>query len=89
MTPTGITLNQSSLSLEVGGTATLTATVTPSNVEDKSVQFISSNTGVATVTPVMGKVTAVSAGTATIKGITSNGKEAICNVTVTEASGGA
>lgn len=81
-------MNKTTLSLEVGGTETLTATVAPSDAEDKSVQFSSSDTAIATVTPVQGKVTAVAAGTSTITVTTVNGKTATCEVTVTEPSGG-
>ena len=83
--PTGVTLNKTTLSLAVGANETLTATVTPENAEDKSVQFASSDTSIATVTPVQGKVTAVAEGTATITVTTSNGKTATCKVTVTPA----
>lgn len=83
--PTGVTLNKTTLSLAVGANETLTATVTPENAEDKSVQFSSSDTSIATVTPVQGKVTAVAEGTATITVTTSNGKTATCEVTVTPA----
>ncbi|WP_287640554.1 Ig-like domain-containing protein, partial [Bacteroides sp.] len=61
---TGITLSQTSLSLEEGKSATLTATVQPSNATDKTVSWSSSNTSVATVSN--GVVTAVKEGTATI-----------------------
>lgn len=67
----------------MGATETLSATVAPSNVTDKSVQFTSSDSAIATVTPVQGKVTGVKAGTATITATTANGKTAVCEVTVT------
>ena len=67
----------------MGATETLSATVTPSNVTDKSVQFTSSNETIATVTPVQGKITGVKAGTTTITATTANGKTAVCVVTVT------
>lgn len=67
----------------MGATETLSATVAPSNVTDKSVQFTSSNETIATVTPVQGKITGVKAGTATITATTANGKTAVCEVTVT------
>ena len=67
----------------MGATETLSATVAPSNVTDKSVQFTSSDSAIATVTPIQGKVTAVAAGTATITATTANGKTAVCEVTVT------
>ena len=72
------------MTLEVGGTATLSATVEPADATDKKVTFTSSDESIATVTPVQGKVTAVSAGTTTITGTTSNGLTVECTVTVTE-----
>ena len=79
---TGITLDQTSLALNPGGTATLTATVTPDDAEDKTVTWTSSNTRVATVSN--GAVTAAGLGTATITASTVNGKTATCTVTVAE-----
>jgi len=80
---TGVTLNQSSLSMTVGGAAvTLTATVAPNNATNKTVGWSSSNPSVATVT--YGTVTAVAAGSATITVTTADGsKTANCIVTVT------
>ena len=46
---TSVSLNQTSVSLQKGSTATLTATVSPSNATDKTVTWTSSNTSVATV----------------------------------------
>ncbi len=80
---TGVQLGSSSLSLEVGGSANLMATVLPSNATDKSISWSSSNTGVATVDN-NGKVTAVAAGSAVITVTTTDGgKTATCTVTVT------
>ena len=80
--PTGVTLNKSSLNLQIGGNETLTATVVPANASDKSVTWSSSNTNVATVSN--GKVSGVAAGTATITVTTVDGnKTATCTVTVT------
>ena len=67
----------------MGATETLSATVAPETATDKSIQFTSSNETIATVTPVQGKITGVKAGTATITATTSNGKTAVCEVTVT------
>ncbi len=67
----------------MGATETLSATVTPVDVTDKSVQFTSSDEAIATVTPVQGKITGVKAGTATITATTTNGKTATCKITVT------
>ena len=77
---TGITLSQTSLSLEVGKTATLTATVQPSDATDKTVSWSSSNSAVATVSS-SGVVTAVKEGSATITA-SAGGKQATCTVTV-------
>ena len=85
---TGISLSTNSISLSVGGTQTLTATVTPSNASDKTVYWSSSNTDVASVSD-GGVVSAITPGNATITARTNNGGyTATCSVTVT-ASGGA
>ena len=79
---TGVTLNKTELSLSVGGSATLTATVTPANATVKTVTWRSSDALVITVKN--GVVTAVGVGTATVTVTTSNGKTATCTVTVKE-----
>ncbi|MBQ6497958.1 MAG: Ig-like domain-containing protein [Bacilli bacterium] len=79
----GITLSETELDLEEGETATLSATITPSNATNKAVEWTSSNENVATVED--GVVTAVSAGTVIITATTVNGLEATCQVTVSEA----
>ena len=71
-----ISLNKSTLTLTVGGSDTISATVNPS----ASVTYTSSDTSVATVDG-SGKVTAVKAGTATITA-KANDKTATCAVTV-------
>ena len=78
---TGVTLNQSTLSLTSGGSATLTATVSPSNATNATLTWSSSNPSVATVSN--GDVTAVGAGNATITA-TAGDKSASCNVTVAQ-----
>lgn len=79
---TGITLNKTSLSLQKGQSASLTATVAPSNATNKSVTWSSNNTGVATVSN--GNVKAIAAGTATITvtAADGSGKKAACTVKV-------
>ncbi|MFR0558996.1 Ig-like domain-containing protein, partial [Pseudoscardovia radai] len=79
-----VTLDQSALTLTEGDSATLTATVAPSNATDKTVTWKSSDDSVATVSN--GKVTAVKAGTATITATSSNGKSATATVTVNPAT---
>ena len=80
---TSVSLNKTSLTLEIGESETLTATVMPSNATDKSVTWTSSDQAVATVAN--GKITAVGSGIATITATASNGKTAICKVTVNAA----
>ena len=62
---TSITLDETSLVLVVDATKKLIPTISPSNADDKSVAWSSSNEDVATVTKT-GLVVAISAGTATI-----------------------
>ena len=81
--PLAVTLNKTTLTLELGATETLTATVLPSNATDKSVAWTSSVQSVATVAN--GKITAVGSGTATITATAHNGKTATCVVTVNAA----
>ena len=78
--PTSVSLNKTSLTLDVGKSYTLAKTVSPSNAVT-SYAWNSSNTSVATVDK-NGKVTAKASGTATITVKTSNGKTATCKVTV-------
>ena len=78
----GITLNKTALNLTIGASESLVATISPSNATNKDVEWTSSNTNVATV-DTTGKVTGVSAGSATITVKTKDGaKIATCNVTV-------
>ena len=77
---TDVSLDKTSLDLEVGDSATLTATVQPSNADNQNVTWSSSDEAVATVAN--GVVTAVGAGTATITVTTEDGDfTAICAVT--------
>ena len=80
---TSVTLDKTSLTLDVGGSDTLTATVEPANATDKAVTWSTSNENVATVDQ-NGNVKAVGAGTATITAAASDGsgKTATCEVTV-------
>ena len=79
---TSVTLNTYALSLEVGKTGKLSATVLPDSAANKSITWSSSNTDVASVSS-NGTVTAKKAGTAVITATATNGKNASCTVTVT------
>jgi uncharacterized protein YjdB len=82
----GVSLNHSTLTLTVGGSAALTAVISPPNATDKGVTWYSSDTSVATV--IDGKVTAHKMGTTVITVKTNDrGLTAACTVTVTAASG--
>jgi len=77
-----VKLNKTKATIEKGKTLTLKATITPTDLPDKSVIWKSSDTKIATVTSA-GKVKGIKAGTATIT-CTSNstGAKATCKVTV-------
>ena len=78
--PEGIELNQSAVTLDVGGTVTLTATIKPDNVTNKpDVTWSSSKDAVATVSA--GVVTAVAPGEAVITA-KADKFSATCTVTV-------
>lgn len=78
-----VTLSRTALTMTVGDTEKLTATVLPEHAGYDGLVWSSNNTSVALV-DVEGLVTAVSAGNATITA-TVGGKQAICEVTVADA----
>lgn len=75
-----VTLDHTSLDLEMGETATLVATVKPDNAADKTVTWSSTDAKIATV-DASGEVTAVGEGEATITAKAGD-KTAECKVTV-------
>ena len=80
---TGVSLDKATMELYTGDTATLTATVQPSNATNQNVTWQSNNADVATVDN--GTVTAVGAGETTITVTTEDGGyTASCTVTVNE-----
>lgn len=77
-----IVLDSETLTLEIGDEHTLTVTVTPSDADDKTITWTSSNESVATVDR-DGKVVAVGAGKASVTVTTADGElDATCAVTV-------
>lgn len=76
---TGVSLDNTSLTLEVGATATLKATIQPSNATEKTISWSSSDASVATVSG--GTVTAKAPGKAKITA-SCGGKSSSCEVTV-------
>ena len=80
-----ITLDKTELSLSIGDSETLTATIEPNNATNKNVTWSSNNEAVATVDN--GKVTAVKEGTATITVTAQDGSgvSISCSVTVTHS----
>ena len=80
---TSVTLNKTATSIQVGGTETLTATISPTDAANKKVTWKSDKPEIATVAE--GKVTGVKAGTAIITVTTEDGgKTATCKVTVSD-----
>ena len=83
---TGVSLDTTSLSLDVGGSRILTPNVEPANATNRFVSWSSSNPAIAAVSAA-GVVTALAEGTATITVTTRDGgRTANVNVTVNPAA---
>lgn len=79
-----VKLDHSSLTLDVGETEQLTATVTPENAANKSVRWRSNDENIVAV-DANGKLTAIDSGIATVTVTTEEGNfTALCKVTVTD-----
>ena len=79
-----VSLDKSNLTLEVGDTNTLSATINPVNATNRNLSWKSSDESVVTVST-SGVVTAKKIGTATITVTTEDGnKTATCNISVTQ-----
>lgn len=83
---TGLNLNKSAITLENGKSETLTATVTPSYIENPAIQWTSANPEIATVSD--GVITATGVGTTTITVSTTDGSNLSqsCSVSVYPSS---
>ena len=80
----GVKINRSSLTLTIGGSAILVATVSPEDATNQKVVWSSSDESIATVDQ-NGEVTAVKTGSAKITATTEDGdKTTTCDVTVTD-----
>lgn len=80
---TGIELDKSEASVEIGSTVTLSPTLSPSNATYKGVKFTSSDESIAKVSEASGIVTGIAPGTVTITVESYDGhKTAECEVTV-------
>ncbi len=82
---TGVTVSPSNHEMKVGDTVSLSASVSPDDATDKSVQWSSSDSGVAEVDS-SGTVTAKGTGSATIAVSAADGKSAAVSITVKAAS---
>ena len=81
----GVSLSNSTLTITVGKTKNLSATVTPNNATNKAINWSTSNSSVATVKD--GVVSALAVGNATISVTTVDGNyKATCLVTVEDVS---
>lgn len=82
---TAVSVTPGSSTLEIGKTVQLSATVSPSNANNKTVAWTTSNAGVATVSQ-SGLVTAAGSGSAVITATAADGsgKAASCTVTVAQ-----
>lgn len=82
---TGISISPTSVTLEVGQTTSVSASVSPSNANNRNYTLSSNNTAVATVSN--GIITAVGVGTCTITATSEDGgHKANCSVTVKASS---
>ena len=86
---TGVSVNPTSVTLDINETQQLTATIAPSNATNKNVTWTSDATSVATVSS-SGLVTAKAEGTATItvSSAADSTKKATCTIKVNAPSGG-
>lgn len=77
----GISLDKTTLTINEGATAVISATITPDNATDPSITWTSSAPSIATV-DANGVISAHTPGTAVIVATSSNGVASVCTVTV-------
>ncbi|MFS4445211.1 Ig-like domain-containing protein [Maribacter sp. 2307UL18-2] len=83
---TGVSVAPTTLTMNIGDTSPITATIIPSNATDQGVTWSSDDTAVATVNTI-GIVTAVAPGSATITATTDDGSfTASSNITVSSSA---
>ncbi|MDD7469472.1 MAG: Ig-like domain-containing protein [Porphyromonas sp.] len=82
---TAVTLDKNEATVKVGKSLQLTATIEPSGATDQKLEWTSSDSDIAIVTD--GRVTGVAPGEVTITVKTTNGKTAICTITVEKTKG--
>lgn len=82
---TGVTLDKTEATVQVGKTIDLVATVEPAGATHPQLEWTSSDSTIATVTD--GRVTGFAPGKVTITVKTANGKTASCTVTVEKVKG--
>lgn len=75
-----ISISQTKLTLQQGSSATITASVLPSNASNKTITWTSDNPAIASVSG--GKITGLKTGTTIIRAHSSNGKSVGCVVVV-------
>lgn len=81
----GVTMQKTSVELELGKKEQLMATVSPSNAYDKTITWSSNDTSVVTVSN-RGMISPVNVGQAIITATAANGKSATCSVKIVAAS---
>jgi uncharacterized protein YjdB len=80
---TGVSVSKPTLTMLIGEDVTLIPLVLPTTASNKDVKWASGNAAVADITPLTGKVLAMTAGTATITVTTEDGKKTgTCEITV-------
>ncbi len=78
---TSVALNKSTLKLDINGTETLIASITPADATDKTITWSCNKTNIATV-DANGMVTGIANGTCVITATSANGKTSGCNVSI-------